>query len=87
MNKSKLRKEYEARMGVVEDTLQLFDADGNNLYEENSLGWSHMKYNAEGEYVYYKNSLGDVIDHRPIYIATIVADQDGKHYELLEVIK
>jgi hypothetical protein len=108
MSKSNLRKEYEARMGVVEGSLQLFNAEGKLVYlelstgfwvkteysaagpvvySENSAGgWEKFKYNEAGTRVYFESSSGMVIDDRPIYIATIVADQDGKHYELLEVI-
>ena len=108
MSKSKLRTEYEARMGVVEGALQLFNAEGKLVYlelstgfwvkteynaagqvvySENSQGlWSKYEYNGLGQQVYREHSSGTIIDNRPIYIATIVADQDGKHYELLEVI-
>ena len=107
MSKSKLRKEYEARMGTVDGNLQLFNEAGTVVYREepegfwilhkfndegkvgyyeNSLGsWAKYEHNDEGKVVYYENSEGMVIDNRPPK-AKIVTDQDGKHYELLEVI-
>ena len=59
MNKSKLRKEYEARMGTVDGTLRLFNTEGNEVYCEESGGfWILRKFNGAGKLVYYENSLG-----------------------------
>ena len=38
MSKTKLRKEYEARFGVVERGFKLYDAKGNEIYCESSAG-------------------------------------------------
>ena len=38
MIKSKLRTEYEARFGVVDGMLKLYDAKGNEIYRETSNG-------------------------------------------------
>ena len=61
MSKSNLRREYEARMGVVEGHLRLFNAQGQEVYREESGGfgfWILHKYNDEGKQVYYENSRG-----------------------------
>ena len=59
MNKSQLRKEYEARMGVVEGSLQLFNAEGKLVYLELSTGfWVKTEYSAAGPVVYSENSQG-----------------------------
>ena len=59
MNKSKLRKEYEARMGVVEGSLALYNERGEVVYYENANGyWARSKYNEAGKQVYYQNSKG-----------------------------
>ena len=36
MSKSKLRKEYEARFGVVDGMLRLYNAKGDEIYKEAS---------------------------------------------------
>ena len=86
MNKSQLRKEYEARMGVVEGDLQLFDAVGERVYYENFTGyWARREYNEAGKEVYFESSSGGLRDNRPPK-AKIVTDQDGKQYELVELV-
>ena len=86
MNKSQLRKEYEARMGVVEGNLQLFDAVGERVYYENFTGyWARREYNEAGKEVYFESSSGGLRDNRPPK-AKIVTDQDGKQYELVELV-
>jgi YD repeat-containing protein len=60
MSKSKLRKEYEAVFGVVDGTLRLYDAEGNNTYCEDSKGWWEKgQYDAEGNQIYIENSNGE----------------------------
>ena len=59
MSKSRLRQEYEARMGIVEGSLQLFNAEGKLVYLELSTGfWVKTEYNAAGPVVYSENSEG-----------------------------
>lgn len=48
MNKSKLRKEYEARMGIVEGSLRLFNSEGKRVYFENARYWVKFEYNEAG---------------------------------------
>jgi hypothetical protein len=87
MSKSNLRREYEARMGTVGGTLELFNAAGERVYYENFTGyWSRREYNEAGYEVYYEGSSGIIRDNRPPK-AKIVTDQDGKQYELVEVLK
>jgi hypothetical protein len=86
MSKSNLRKEYEARMGVVEDTLQLFNAEGKLVYFEDSSGyWEIWQYNEVGKQVYSEDSDGMVRDNRPNK-AKIFTDEKGTKYKV-EVIK
>ena len=59
MSKSKLRKEYEAVFGVVDGSLRLYDAKGNETYYETSKGWWEKgKYDAEGNQTYCEYSVG-----------------------------
>ena len=59
MSKSNLRREYEARMGVVEGHLRLFNSKGQAVYcEEPSGHWSKYEYNEAGKDVYYENATG-----------------------------
>tara|TARA_B110000967_G_scaffold119437_1_gene122123 strand:- start:23 stop:352 length:330 start_codon:yes stop_codon:yes gene_type:complete len=59
MNKSKLRKEYEAMFGVVDGTLRLYDTTGNEIYYEDSDGWwSKQEYDAKGNMIYRETSGG-----------------------------
>ena len=59
MNKSNLRKEYEARMGVVEGSLCLYNERGEGVYYEYANGdWSMSEYNERvwtGAYYEYAN--------------------------------
>ena len=59
MNKSNLRKEYEAVFGVVDGTLKLYDTTGNEIYCETSKGWwSKGQYDADGNQIYCEYSVG-----------------------------
>ena len=59
MSKTKLRKEYEARFGVVEGGFRLYDAKGNMIYYENSYGyWEKREYDSKGNMIYYEYSSG-----------------------------
>ena len=59
MSKSKLRKEYEARFGVVAGYLRLYDAKGNEIYTETSDDlWWKREFDAEGIQIYHENSQG-----------------------------
>jgi len=87
MSKSKLRQEYEDRMGVVEDYLQLFNAKGKVVYYENSRGfWAKYKYNDEGQEVYFENSDGWHYSNRPKR-PKLWTDENGVQYKLTEVRK
>jgi hypothetical protein len=67
MSKTKLRKEYEARFGVVEVGFRIYNAKGQSIYYEYSDGhWVKRDYGADGEMNYYENSWGGVaLDNRP----------------------
>ena len=57
MSKSELRKEYEARFGVVDGTLRLYDDKGNKIYFEDSKGyWVKYEFDANNNEIYYENS-------------------------------
>ena len=63
MSKSKLRKEYEARMGVVEGTFRLYNAAGQVIYYECDYAcaegyWAKREYNEAGKQVSFENSAG-----------------------------
>ena len=59
MNKSKLRKEYEARMGVVEGDLCLYSAVGQEIYYECADGyWTKRQYNEAGKQVSFESAGG-----------------------------
>ena len=59
MSKSKLRKEYESRFGVVDGTLKLYDDKGNPIYNETSNGyWAKYKFDDNNNVVYYESSKG-----------------------------
>jgi uncharacterized membrane protein len=67
MSKSKLREEYEARFGVVDGMLRLYNAKGNEIYYEVSSGyWAKQEYDAKGNEIYRENSINGVtFDNRP----------------------
>ena len=59
MSKSRLRTEYEARMGKVDGTLELFNATGKQVYYESSKGyWARREYNEADQEVYVQTSTG-----------------------------
>ena len=59
MSKSKLRQEYEDRMGIVEGNFELFNAEGLKVYHEHHNGfWVKYEYNGAGKVVYVGNSKG-----------------------------
>ena len=59
MSKTKPRKEYEARFGVVDGILRLYNAKGNEIYYENSHGyWYKYEYDDKGNEIYYEVSSG-----------------------------
>tara|TARA_R110002124_G_scaffold180230_3_gene347814 strand:+ start:147 stop:476 length:330 start_codon:yes stop_codon:yes gene_type:complete len=59
MSKSELREEYEARFGVVDGPLRLYNADGNQIYREYPSGyWVKYEFDAEGYIIYYEHSNG-----------------------------
>ena len=59
MSKSKLRKEYEDRMGKVDGTLELFNAAGERVYYENFTGyWARREYNEADQEVYVQTCTG-----------------------------
>jgi YD repeat-containing protein len=86
MSKSQLRKEYEARFGVVNDWLGLYDDKGNQIYIEHSNGWwVKYEYDAQGNVTYSENSDGDRVkteydeEGNPAYIE--YSDGDWVKYE------
>ena len=59
MSKSKLREEYEARFGVVEGSLRLYDDKGNKIYWEDSDSlWWKSEFDADNNVIYYEASDG-----------------------------
>ena len=57
MSKSQLRKEYEARFGVVAGYLRLYDAKGNLTYSEESTGfWVKYEYDDKSNLIYSEHS-------------------------------
>ena len=59
MSKSKLRYEYEARMGKAHGNLRLFNATGKEVYYENFAGyWARREYNEADQEVYVQTSTG-----------------------------
>ena len=59
MSKSRLRQEYEDRMGVVEGNFELCNAAGKRCYLEASTGyWAKFEYNEAGMQVYCETSTG-----------------------------
>ena len=59
MSKSKLRKEYEARFGVVVGVLKLYDDKGNRIYGEDSNGyWEKYEYDVDGNKIYREYPSG-----------------------------
>jgi len=59
MSKSKLRQEYEDRMGIVEGNFELFNAEGLKVYHEHHSGfWVKHEYNDAGNPVYHEDSYG-----------------------------
>ena len=59
MSKSKLRTEYEDRMGIVEGNFELFNAAGKQVYYENSKGyWARREYNEADQEVYVQTCTG-----------------------------
>ena len=59
MSKSKLRKEYEARLGVVVGTFRLYDAKCNEIYSETSSAWwTKREYDVNGNEIYYEDFTG-----------------------------
>ena len=59
MSKSELREEYEARFGVVDGPLRLYNADGNQIYDETSNGyWAKYEYDDNNNQIYYESSHG-----------------------------
>ena len=86
MSKSKLRWEYEARFGVVDDTLKLYNADGEEIYYETSRGyWAKYEYDDDGEEVYYESSNGVVLDKRSCNGKVFIDEQTGKKFKMMEV--
>tara|TARA_R110000744_G_scaffold120249_1_gene224085 strand:- start:223 stop:552 length:330 start_codon:yes stop_codon:yes gene_type:complete len=59
MSKSKLRKEYEARFGVVDVHFMLYDAKGAPIYLEDSNGyWIRREYGAKGNEIRFESFKG-----------------------------
>ena len=86
MSKSELRKEYEARFGVVEGSLRLYDDKGNPIYNETSNGyWAKREFDAEGRRIYFENSKeGVVCDKRTCSDKVFIDEQSGKKFKLME---
>ena len=94
MNKSNLRKEYEARMGVVEGTFRLYNAAGQEIYYECDYEcaegyWAKRKYNEAGKQVSFENSAG--LSYRSKYNrpskAKTFTEENGTQYQLVEITK
>lgn len=86
MSKSNLRREYEARMGVVEGYLRLFNSKGQAVYCEEPGGhWSRYEYNETDKQHYYENSSGVIRDNR-LPKAKIFTDENGTQYKLVELV-
>ena len=87
MIKSKLRTEYEARFGVVDGMLKLYDAKGNEIYWENSHGyWWKREYDAKGNEIYRETSKeGVLIDKRACSDKVFIDEQTGKKFKMVEV--
>ena len=59
MSKTKLRKEYEARFGVVTKGFRLYNDKGNRIYYETPSGhWYKYEYDSEGNETYYESLKG-----------------------------
>ena len=89
MSKSKLRKEYEARFGAVDDMLRLYTAKGNEIYREYSDGyWVKQEYDAEGNKIYREDGRdGVTLDNRPCSDKVFIDEQTGKKFKMTEVKK
>jgi hypothetical protein len=87
MSKSKLRTEYEARFGVVEGHLRLYDAKGNTIYHEYSNGcWVKRDYDAESNQIYRENSWSGVaLDDRPCSGKVFIEQKTGKKFKMTEI--
>ena len=86
MIKSKLRTEYEARFGVVDGMLKLYDAKGNEIYRETSDGyWVKREYDAEGNVIYCASTNGVLIDERACSDKVFIDEQTGKKFKMVEV--
>jgi len=59
MSKTKLRKEYEARFGVVTKGFRLYNDKGNRIYYETPSGhWYKYEYDSEGNETYFEHCKG-----------------------------
>ena len=87
MSKSKLRKEYEARFGVVDGILRLYNANGSEIYYEDSSGyWMKHESDARGNKLYYEDSIfGVTLDNRPCSDKVFIDEQTGKKYKMTEI--
>jgi hypothetical protein len=88
MSKSKLRKEYEARFGVVVGYFRLYDRKGNTIYCERSSYdyWEKLEFDSEGHMIYYEDSkCGVTLDNRPCSGRVFIDEQTGKKFKMTEV--
>ena len=87
MSKSKLREEYEARFGVVEGSLRLYDDKGNKIYWEDSNGyWAKYEYDANSNQTYCESSrYGVILDNRSCSDKVFIEEQTGKKFKIMEI--
>jgi hypothetical protein len=87
MSKSKLRKEYEARLGDADGELRLYDAKGNKIYTETSASyWVKREYDAKGNQIYFETSMdGVALDKRACSDKVFIDEQTGKKFKMVEV--
>ena len=61
------------------------DKDDNTIYFENSNGdWGKWEWDSQGSRIYYENSKGEIIDHRPKPLEIPTSISVGVYYYIDE---
>ena len=82
-------KTIAQQLNVTAFPFTIKDADGNEIYCENSNGyWQKWEFDANGNQIYFENSYGVITDNRPKQVELTleqIADKFGINVSQLKI--
>ena len=81
-----LAQAYKQQFGEVSYPFEIFDANGNQTYYEDSVGYcSKREYDASGKLTYFENSTGRIEGQKQSASSKQTIEIDGVQYSAEQV--